>query len=120
MIAFYADENVDARIVDGLRRRGVDVLTAREAGLTGRIDDEKHLVFATSQGRALITGDSDLLSIAERWATAARSHAGIVYWHPARCSVGHLVRIVHHLAQAETIEAIADRVTYASWDVKQR
>jgi len=35
VIALYADENVDQRIIHGLRRRGVDVLTAQEAGLLG-------------------------------------------------------------------------------------
>jgi len=46
VIPLYADENVDRRIVQGIRRRGIDVLTAHEAGLTGRVHDQKHLALA--------------------------------------------------------------------------
>ena len=61
MIAFYTDENVDQRIIHGLRRRGVDVLTAQEVGLLGTIPDVQHLEFAVARGRALLTADTDLL-----------------------------------------------------------
>jgi Domain of unknown function (DUF5615) len=57
VIAFYADENVDQRITNGLRRRGVDVLTAQEAGLLGTIPDVQHLEFAIARGRALRSQD---------------------------------------------------------------
>ncbi len=79
MILVYTDENVDHRIVSGLRRRGVDVLTAQEADMLGPIPDEQHLSFATSQVRALLTADADLLAISHVWSTAARVHAGVIF-----------------------------------------
>ena len=36
-LLLYADECVDARIVAGLRRRGVDVVAAADAGLLGLV-----------------------------------------------------------------------------------
>ncbi len=37
---FYADEWVDARLVAGLRRRGVDIITAGSESLFGASDAE--------------------------------------------------------------------------------
>jgi hypothetical protein len=50
----YADEDVDARVIGALRKRGFDVVTAREAGLLGRGDDE-HMDHAAIAGRVLLT-----------------------------------------------------------------
>jgi hypothetical protein len=52
-IRLYLDEDaVDRDLVRALRARGVDVLTAQEAGLIEH-DDEAHLEYATAQGRVL-------------------------------------------------------------------
>ena len=37
-LRFYLDENVDVRIADGLRRRGVGASTAHDAGMLGATD----------------------------------------------------------------------------------
>ena len=52
-IRIYVDEDaMDRDLVEGLRARGVDVLTALEAGMIER-SDEEHLDFATREGRIL-------------------------------------------------------------------
>jgi uncharacterized protein with PIN domain len=71
---YYADEHVPKVVARGLRRRGVDVLTASEAHMLGATDQE-HLQFAASQGRVIFTQDDDFL----RLAAQGREHAGIVY-----------------------------------------
>lgn len=38
-VRFYMDEHVHGAVTSGLRRRGVDVLTAQEDGQTGADDD---------------------------------------------------------------------------------
>jgi len=48
---YYADEHVPKAVARGLRRRGVDVLTAAEAAMLGATDQE-HLQFAARGGRA--------------------------------------------------------------------
>lgn len=53
-IKFYMDEHVPAAVAAGLRKRGVDVLTAQEAGMV-EATDEEHLVLATNQGRVVFT-----------------------------------------------------------------
>jgi hypothetical protein len=116
VIPVYTDENVDRRIIGGLRRRGVDVLTAQDAGLLGSLPDEQHLAFAAGQRRLLLTSDADLLAIAHAWNTAGRVHAGVVFYHQAWTSLGHVVTEVHNLVRAIEPEALANRVVFVTWN----
>ena len=69
-ISFYLDEHV----ANGLRQRGIDVLTVAEAGLLGA-PDESHLAWALGEGRVVFTQDVDFL----RMHADGAGHAGIVY-----------------------------------------
>ena len=57
-IRFYMDEHVPAAVTQGLRRRGVDVLTVQGAGSCSAADEEQ-LAFALTQGRVIFTQDAD-------------------------------------------------------------
>jgi predicted nuclease of predicted toxin-antitoxin system len=59
-IALYMDQHVPRAITNGLRLRGVDVLTAHEDG-TSELDDASLLDRATELKRVLFTQDDDLL-----------------------------------------------------------
>ncbi|MDX2230062.1 MAG: DUF5615 family PIN-like protein [Leptolyngbyaceae cyanobacterium bins.349] len=55
MLSLYLDEDsMDKALVNALKARGVDVITAGDAGMMG-CSDEAHLDFATSVGRILYT-----------------------------------------------------------------
>ena len=55
MLRLYLDEDVMSRdLVNALRSRAVDLLTAKEAGQIHR-PDSQHLAYATAQGRTLVT-----------------------------------------------------------------
>jgi predicted nuclease of predicted toxin-antitoxin system len=73
-VAFYMDEHVPKAVTEGLRRRGVDVLTAQEASMLHALD-EQHLQLAADLGRVVFTQDTDFL----RLHAAGVPHAGIVY-----------------------------------------
>ena len=83
---FYLDEHIPKGVVEGLRRRGVDVLTVQEAGRLGD-SDEKQLAFATREGRVLVTFDDDFL----RLDAAGIPHTGIVFSQTGRQTVGELI-----------------------------
>ncbi len=85
-IKFYMDEHVPRAVTEGLRRRGVDVLTAQEADMR-EADDEQHLALALRERRVIFTQDADFL----RLHAAGRPHTGIVY-APQQTAVGRLVR----------------------------
>jgi len=77
LIRFYFDQHYPAAVTAGLRRRGIDVVTAQEASQCGA-DDADQLAFAAAQGRVLATFDPDFLTLHR----TGVSHAGIV-WCPA-------------------------------------
>jgi predicted nuclease of predicted toxin-antitoxin system len=86
-IKFHLDENVSSPIAAGLRRRGIDVTTTPEEMLLG-VDDETQLAFALSQQRALFTQDDDFLRLHQ----AGAIHAGIVYCHQGKHSIGEILK----------------------------
>ncbi len=74
----YLDEHLSPLLARMLRNRGIDCLTAVEAGTLGQ-SDEVQLAYATSQRRVLVTFDrSDFLALATQWAEHGRPHAGII------------------------------------------
>ena len=85
-IKFYTDEHVPSAVVEGLRRRGVDVLSTQEAGLLSASDEEQ-LALATSQSRVIFTQDDDFLRLHAK----GLGHSGIVY-APQQTSIGDMVR----------------------------
>ena len=80
------DEHIPAAVTAGLRKRGVDVLTAREADMLEAADEE-HLALATGQGRVIFTQDADFL----RLHATGVEHTGIAY-APQQTPIGRLVR----------------------------
>lgn len=56
VIRFYTDEHIDSAVVNGLRRRGVEVLTCQGAGLRTKSDAE-HFEFFITSGYVLYTHD---------------------------------------------------------------
>src|SRR5262249_12908261 len=63
MLRLYMDVHVKAAITAGLRRRGIDVVTAQEDGGT-RLEDTALLERATALQRVLFSQDDDLLAVA--------------------------------------------------------
>jgi hypothetical protein len=77
-------------ITAGLRRRGIDVVTAQEAGGT-RLEDAALLERATALQRVLFSQDDDLLAIARARQTAGAFFAGLIYGHQLAATVGKYV-----------------------------
>ena len=80
------DEHIPKAVTAGLRRRGVDVLTAQEAGLHPA-EDGQHLALAVSEGRVIFTQDADFL----RLHATGHAHRGIVYV-PQHTPIGNMLR----------------------------
>lgn len=86
-IRFHLDEDIDPAIAHGLRRHGIDVTLASDAGLLGATDEE-HLAFAHAARRVLVTHDDDYLVLHRQ----GLPHAGIAYCHPAALGIGDILR----------------------------
>ncbi|MFM7159166.1 MAG: DUF5615 family PIN-like protein, partial [Planctomycetaceae bacterium] len=59
-LALYTDQHVKLAIVEGVRRKGIDVLTALEDGFDRR-SDEDVLTRAHDLGRVIFTQDVDFI-----------------------------------------------------------
>lgn len=84
------DVHVPRAITEGLRLRGVDVLTAQEDGARALTDPEL-LDRAAELGRVLFTRDADLLGEATQRQRADRSFTGLVYAHQLHVTIGQCV-----------------------------
>ncbi len=98
-VRFRLDENMPGVLAKQLRRSGIDVTTSPEEQLLGASDTDQ-LAHAFRTARVLCTQDQDMLILAAQ----DIPHAGIVFWHSERRSLGHLVRfmrLVHAFMTAE-------------------
>lgn len=74
----YLDENLSSDIARLLRARGVDAVSAHEAGKR-QLTDPAQLEFATAQDRVIVTADVVDFVVLSRQAIAANSqHPGII------------------------------------------
>ena len=76
------DQNVPRAITNGLRLRGVNVLTAFEDG-AAELDDPALLERAGELHRVLFTRDDDLLAEATQRQHAGVAFAGVIFWASA-------------------------------------
>lgn len=105
------DVHVKRAVTDGLRRRGVDVLTAQEDG-TARLSDADLLDHASSLGRVLFSQDDDLLREATNRQQNAQRFAGVVYSHQLNITVGQTIQDLELIAKIYEPEDIESRVEY--------
>lgn len=112
MLAYYFDHDVHGDIVRGLRRRGIDLMTAYEDG-RHRADDEKILARSSELQRVLVTHDDDLLRIAKQWQSAASHFAGLIFVYQYALNIGLAVQFLHTLAEATSPTQVSNAVIYA-------
>jgi len=110
-LSYYMDQHVPAAVTSGLRRQGIDVLTAQEDDTAGW-DDERLLERATLLERVLYTQDADLLSIAHDWLATSREFAGLVYGHQLGVTVGQAVADLELIAVALNPEEMWNRIEF--------
>src|SRR4051812_38580340 len=106
-IRFHLDEHCSHAIAEGLRRRGVNVTTATDAGLL-RASDEHHLAFGLAEGRVVFTQDEDYLVLNARQVP----HRGVVYCHREARSIGGIIDSLVLIWQVYEPEELANRVEY--------
>ena len=110
-IAFYMDENVHRGITDGLRIKGVDVLTVQEDKRIG-FSDISILNRANELERVLLSQDDDFWVEAKRRQLEQIDFIGIIYAHKLKISVGNCIRDLEIIAKVASWEELANHVEY--------
>lgn len=105
-IKFYCDEHIHPAISTALKNRGADILTAQDVRMLG-IADETHLQFAASQGRAIITQDTDFLRLHK----TGIPHAGILFAHQSK-TLNEIIHGLIRVYQMNTEKEMQNHVEY--------
>ena len=114
----YVDEDaLDNDLISALRVRGIDIITAREAGMIEQ-KDEVHLEYATTQGRALFSFNvGDFYRLHAGFLREGKAHAGIILARQQRYTVGEQMRRLLKLIAAKSAEDMRNQVEFIStWD----
>ncbi|MEZ4888564.1 MAG: DUF5615 family PIN-like protein [Chitinophagales bacterium] len=111
MVGFYMDVHIPRAITNGLRIRGVDVLTAQEDNAT-TMEDAKILDRAGVLNRIVFSFDNDFLKEAHSRQMEGFNFVGVVYAHALRVTVGECVRDLELIAELATLEEMENQVVY--------
>jgi predicted nuclease of predicted toxin-antitoxin system len=110
-IRIYTDESVNTGVAEGLKRRGVDTLSARDSGNLG-LTDEEQLIYASGEKATIFTHDTDFLRIAARWLEEGMPHHGVIYCHQKSYSIGECVRKLRMLTAVLTPEDMINHIEF--------
>jgi hypothetical protein len=108
-LRLYLDEHVPQAIIQGLRLRGVEFLTAKDDGLAG-FPDAVILDRATTIGHVVYTQDAEMLEEATRRGSEGVPFAGVVHAHPLRLTIGRQIDDLRRIATCGTPDDFANRV----------
>lgn len=98
-IRLYMDHNVPRAITNGLKLKGIDLITAYEDG-SSQLDDSELLDRASELERVLFTRDYNLLQEATKRHRAGIPFYGIIYAHQLKISIGDCIRDLEIIAEA--------------------
>jgi hypothetical protein len=104
-IRYQFDEHLSSVIAVELRRLGIDALTASEAGLRSKPDDEV-LASAHAEARVVVTSDQDFLRLDAK----GIRHSGIVYSVQGSRSIGEMVEYLLLICEVKTAEEMVGQV----------
>ena len=113
MFPIYFDEDsLNAAVIAGIRRGGVQCSSVGEAGLWG-LSDEEQLERASERGMALFSSNvRDFVRIHYEWVESGRAHAGIVLLTEQRTPIGAQIRAVAHVQDRFSAGEMANRLLF--------
>lgn len=109
MLRLYMDVHVPAAITEGLRRRGIDVLTSQDDG-TRTSGDEELLRRATELARILVSQDQDLLALTAQWQTSSLEFSGLAFAPQEGGSIGAYIEDLELIAGCCSAEELRNSV----------
>lgn len=109
-IHLYFDEDVSVGIVENLRTRGFDVLSARDADALGKSDDEQ-MLYAVSLRRAVVTHNRvDFEKQHAKFLESGMTHYGMII--AKRRKDAEVVNKMLSLLDAVTAEEMKNQLRY--------
>lgn len=110
-LKIYTDENVDVRVAEGLRKRGITASSAVEKGMIGTPDRE-HFKYAASIRAVIYTHDHHFIEIAKELAKEGREHFGVIFVEMNRLMLGDCIKRLALYADVLTAEEMKNQVEF--------
>ena len=110
-LRIYIDENVDVRIAEGLRRRGLNAFSAREKGTLG-FNDKQHFEKAKELEAVIFTHDPHFIEIAENLVKSGKGHYGLIFGEMHRFSIGECIRRLALYVELVSSEEMLNRIEF--------
>jgi predicted nuclease of predicted toxin-antitoxin system len=77
-VKLYLDEDISPKVSEILRKKGMDAVSAHEAGMLEASDDEQ-LAFAATEGRVMVTRNrDDFITLTVQYFNNLKPHSGLV------------------------------------------
>ena len=113
LIKLYLDEDtINRRLINALRFRGMDVLTAKEADKI-QVSDHDHLIYAASLGRTVFTFNTrDFMKLHKEYLSRGQHHAGIIVSDQVQVAV--ILRRLLRLLNTRSAADMQDWLEYLS------
>ena len=106
-LPLLCDEHIPHAIVEGLRRRGINVVTVQEIGLCST-RDEVIMARARQDGRTIYTRDADFLRLDKD----GHKHRGILYHHALAYSIAQAIQKVALACEVVSPPEMENRVKF--------
>ena len=104
----YTDENIERSIVDGLRRRNIEIASAMELGYLNK-SDEFHIKKASELNAVILTHDTDFLRMASN---PNVKHIGVIFSHSKNISIGQCIRGVELIVNVLTDKEMENHIEF--------
>ncbi|MEQ8191086.1 MAG: DUF5615 family PIN-like protein [Candidatus Eremiobacterota bacterium] len=106
-LSLLCDEHIPYQVVQGLRRRDIDIITVQELNLSSA-EDEKIIERAVEEERVIYTQDTDFLRLHK----SGYMHYGIIYHHQQAYSIGEIIRNIILICQTISKQEIKGHVRF--------
>ncbi|MFI5338413.1 MAG: DUF5615 family PIN-like protein [Candidatus Methylomirabilales bacterium] len=110
-LRFFFDECADEDVARGLRRRGIDVVTAAESERK-ELSDEDQLEFARRTGRVIYTTDRHFLTLVAEWLRKGIEFPGVAYHAQGGLTKGQATRTLLLLNEVLAPSDMVNRVEF--------
>ena len=110
-LRIYTDENVDVRVAEGLRGRGIQATSAQEDGKLG-VGDSAHFAHAAKLKAAIFTHDHHLVEIALEKRAQGEEHYGVIFAEMHRLGLGECIKRLALCSEVLSAEEMMNRVEF--------
>jgi hypothetical protein len=110
-LKIYMDVHIPKAITNGLRLRGIEVLTTQEDG-TMELPDNELIERATHLRYVLFSFDVDMLIEGQRLQNENIEFSGIIYARPLKISIGECVKDLEIIATIAELEEMMNKIEF--------